>query len=232
MKMLTAGFHKDLYAQLPAVNVTVPSSGEGRTTDRKEIYAIIRLLSSLPHETFSYPLSVVKLERPDFEIRCNDFSIGVEHTEAIPRNAAHEAKLRADGAGPSVYMVSKTSIDEPRKHKKTLLAEIEANEPGEPWIGDEMEREWVSAIVHFVSKKMNVASREGFQRFSQNWLLIYDNIPAVGLMKDEGITFLMEAIEIAAPWSIFNRIFILDDSMLIEISQLTGVTQHAVNHCT
>ena len=228
--LLTATNYHDLISKLPSIDVLVPSRANGRKKHHTETYSIVRLLSTLPPEALEYPLSLVKRERPDFELQCPGFSIGIEHTEAISENAAKEAFLRAGGAGPNVYFTKKASISEPRKSSKQLLEEIKSNDPGEPWVGDSIEREWAEAIAHFAKKKIDALAKPGFQRLPQNWLLIYDNWPATGLGSSEGIPYVQEALNRVDSWSSFNRIFIQSESLLIDLSSNDRVAQYDVKH--
>jgi hypothetical protein len=230
MQLLHAANHEDLLLQLPSISLAVPSRADGRAKHHTETYSIVRLLNSMPFDYFLYPLSLVRRERPDFEIQSGEISIGIEHTEAISENAAKEAYLRSQGAGPNVYFVKRASINEPRKSRKELLAEIEADEPGEPWMGDSIERDWSVAMAHFVRKKMEVATRPGFQRLDQNWLLIYDNWPAVGLKSERGISYLQRELDAANPWEVFDRIFVENDSLIHELFPANQVNHYDVNH--
>lgn len=220
----------DLCACLLGSNVEVPSRSKGRTKDHVEVYATARLLGSLPWGESDFPLRLDKSERPDFILHCDKRKIGVEHTEAISQNAAKEAALRAKGEGSEFHFLRRASLDELKKSSKALIAEIAVGASGSVWGGDSVEREWAEAMMHFVMEKLSTAKRPGFQLFEANWLLIYDNWTAPALDREKGLGFLRALLLATAPWEIFERIFILDERLLLEVSVNSAVF-HRVNHC-
>jgi hypothetical protein len=228
--MLLAQTFDELHSRLPSINVKVPPRAEGRENDHVEIYSIVRLLGTLPRASIDFPLRLTKRERPDFLVQCGARMIGVEHTEAISENAAKEAFLRSKGHGPDVHFVRSGSVDEPRKSSKQLIAEIEADRSGPGWVGDSVEREWATAMAHFISQKVASANRAGFELFEQNWLLVYDNWTAPSLEREKGLMLLRTELQAVDPWRVFSRIFILDEKVLLEIASDTSLFHH-VNHC-
>jgi hypothetical protein len=92
--LLSTRTFDELHDQLPDVNIPVPARPAPRGTT-PEIYSIVRLLGSIPFGPEDFPLKLVKGERPDFALQLGGCSIGIEHTEAIPENVAHESTLRA-----------------------------------------------------------------------------------------------------------------------------------------
>lgn len=220
----------DLASALRAANVTVPSRASGRTHDQIEIYSLIRVLASLPYRLSDFPLKLVKRERPDFLLSANGVAIGVEHTEVIPQNAAKEAFLRDRGIGPETHYVRPAAIGERAKGSKEIRAEIEADKMGEGWMGDSAERSWVQAMTHFVSHKIQSVLLPDYARFDRTWLVIYDNWPAPILNHAKAVPLLTAELAKLATWSVFERVFILDESVILEIEQ-TAVHVHCVNHC-
>lgn len=219
-----------LASALRAANVTVPGRANGRTHNQVEIYSLIRVLASRPYCLSDFPLKLLKRERPDFLLSANEVAIGIEHTEAVPQNAAKEASLRGRGIGPEAYYVRPAAIGERAKGSKEIRAEIEADKMGEGWIGDSAERSWVEAMIHFVSNKIRSARSPDYARFDRTWLVIYDNWPAPILNHAKAVPLLIAELAKLATWSVFERVFILDESVLLEIEQ-TAVHARCVNHC-
>lgn len=219
-----------LASALRAANVTVPGRANGRTHDQVEIYSLIRVLASRPYRLSDFPLKLVKRERPDFLLSANGVVTGVEHTEAVPQNAAKEASLRDRGIGPETYYVQPAAIGERAKSSKEIRAEIEAGKMGEGWMGDSAERSWVEAMTQFVSDKIQSAQSPDYARFDRTWLVIYDNWPAPILNHAKAVPLLTAELAKLATWSVLERVFILDESVLLEIEQ-TAVHVHCVNHC-
>ncbi|MBK1675039.1 hypothetical protein CKO35_17530 [Ectothiorhodospira shaposhnikovii] len=141
----------ELESVLKSIDISVPRRSEGRTKEHTERYAIAHLLSVLLGRTqLSYPLELVRRERPDFLLKVSGREIGIEHTEAVPQNEAHKAVLRDRVDGPEVYFISRHQPGEPSKRAKHLIEEIKANHAGSGWEGDSVEREWSEAMLHFV----------------------------------------------------------------------------------
>lgn len=220
----------DLASALRAANVTVPGRASGRTHYQVEIYSLIRVLASRPYRLSDFPLKLIKRERPDFLLSANGVAIGVEHTEAVPQNAAKEAFLRDSGIGPETHYVRPAAIGERAKGSKEIRAEIEADKMGEGWMGDSAERSWVEAMTQFVSDKIQSAQSPDYTRFDRTWLVIYDNWPAPILSHAKAVSLLTAKLVKLATWSVFERVFILAESVLLEIEQ-TAVRVHCVNHC-
>ncbi|KRA16813.1 hypothetical protein ASD69_08645 [Lysobacter sp. Root604] len=176
-----------------------------------------------------FPLTLKKRERPDFVLALNDVVIGIEHTEAISQNDAKAAALRDDGHGPKVYFSKPASVSEPPKTSKQLKEEILADEMGDGWVGDSAERGWAEAMTHFVEKKMTSAQGEGYTRYPHLWLLIYDHWPAPALDLHKALPLLRTQLEACSAWSIFERVFILDEDLIVELNESTE-NIHCVNH--
>ena len=140
--MLQANSDFELFKGLAEINISTPRRSAGRTKDHTERYAIALLLSTLAGKgRISYPLCLTKRERPDFLLTLDTKQIGIEHTEAVSQNEAHETVLREKGEGPDVYFISHHHPGEPKKTAKELKEEIEANDDGKAWCGDSVERE-------------------------------------------------------------------------------------------
>lgn len=220
----------DLPSQLRAASISVPGRAHGRTSEHTELYAVIRLLASRSYGLGDFPLILTKRERPDFTLALNDVAIGIEHTEAISQNDAKAAALRDAGIGPELHYLKPASLSEPPKTSKQLKDEILADEMGDGWYGDSVESDWADAMANFVEKKMASTQREGYTRCSHNWLLVYDSWPAPGLNLHKALPLLRERLGARSAWSTFDRIFILDEDLIVEIDA-SHDHLHCVNHC-
>lgn len=220
----------DLPAGLRAANISVPGRAHGRTSEDAELYAIIRLLASRRYGMGDFPLTLKKRERPDFVLALNDVVIGIEHTEAISQNNAKAAALRDAGLGPEMYFSKPASVSELPKTSKQLKEEIIADEMGDGWVGDSVERGWVEAMTHFVEKKMTSVQREGYTRYPRLWLLIYDNWTAPALDLHKALPLLRTQLEARSTWSTFERVFILDEELIVELDA-SAENSYCVNHC-
>ncbi len=95
MRILRAPTREDLLRELASIDIEVAPRAEGRTWDQTELYSICRSISSL-YETsrLTYPLKLLKSERPGFMLVCNgEGSIGVEVTEVVDEDFARAQVL-------------------------------------------------------------------------------------------------------------------------------------------
>jgi len=226
--LLEAATFEELHDRLPYLNKEVPPHPKPRG-DTPEFYTIARLLGSIPLSTSDFPLGLAKDESPDFALRLGNRSIGIEHTEAVPENAAHESKLRA-AQGGGAYLVQPAVVGEPRKSRKQLQSEIAANRFPEPMVGDSVERGWVDAMLHFINKKADSAQKPSYTAHDEQWLAIYDNWTAPALQRDYAFSLLQEALQASDPFTVFNRVFILTGQMMVELTRGRTLL-HVQNHC-
>lgn len=180
-----------LVSLLTAIDISVPRRTSGRTTDHTERYSICRLLSTLAKtEYLSYPLSLVKRERPDFLLTCNSQNIGIEITEATSKDyCSYQALVEHRNPGhfiePTHFRHGKELTQE---HKQKLLQQDKLT--GVPWCGDAAEKEWSLYIKEAIENKSKKLNEQSFEKFHQNWLLIYDSTPTSFLEKELLIPYL------------------------------------------
>jgi hypothetical protein len=217
--MLCVRSAADLWTELSKIDVVVPRRSKGRTKDHVELYSIVRLLTSIPESSLKYPLELAKSERPDFVLGLDRLEVGIELVEAVPENEAHKNFLRDKIDGPEFHFIDRARISDAKKTTQALIDEIVADEPGEAWEGNSAEVDWCEAMLHFVEKKIAVASRQGFRRFEQNWLLIYDNWPCPPLNYEIVMPKLHGCLLKTRAWETFDRIYIQDDSRLLELGK-------------
>lgn len=227
--MLLAKDEIELESMLRSIDISVPRRSEGRTKEHTESYAIAHLLSALLGKNhLLFPLELVRRERPDFFLKVSGLEVGIEHTEAVPQNEAHKAVLRDKVDDLEVHFISRHQPGEPSKRAKHLIEEIKANHASSGWEGDSVEIEWSEAMLYFVEGKIEALAKEGFNKFQQNWLLIYDNwsLPAVDQKKSSQCLF-HKLIE-SKCFDSFCNIFIITGSFIFELSN-SGIVQHETN---
>lgn len=262
--MLQAYSKLELLSFLKKIDVSLPNSSGRCIKERKEQYDIAHLLSTLAAEDqLSYPLCLIRRERPDFLLTLGTMQIGIEITEAIHQDEAHKDKLLKDinqflDAAPACcesiekllvhtnnsiqlcfmmilynemskdyiknkgpYYISSEKFEKSKKSVDQLLEEIIDNPPGRGWEGDSLKREWSDIMFHFVEKKAANLQKDGFDKFEQNWLLIYNNSNCHLIDKPSKIKaaeFLRKKIDNKKKLNKFDRIYILSDSQLLELS--------------
>jgi hypothetical protein len=193
LNILATSDSAQLLTTLRAVDISVPGRIRGRTTDHTETWTIARLLATLTvANRLAFPLTVAHRDRPDVLIQSNDTKIGVEVTEAISQQYAAYCAL-AEREFPSVFLepahfrwgAPGTSVQQMRN----LLSQSQLSSDG--WVGDRPEREWALFVVSIVDAKLAKLARGDFDKFDQNWLAVYDNLPlpnvhlgrAIGMLR-------------------------------------------------
>lgn len=225
--LLSARTFEELYDGLRCLNVEVPAHPAPRG-DTPELYSIVRLLGTIPLGPGDLPLQLAKRERPDFALQLGDRSVGIEHTEAVPENSAHESRLRAE-LGGGFHFVTPAAVGEPRKSRKQLLKEIEENRFPPPMVGDSVERSWAEAMAHFVGRKVASTKKPGYAVYDEQWLAIYDNWPSFALERQHALALLQQHLMAEDPFDVFDRVFILTGQVLVELAR--GCAQHhRLNH--
>ncbi len=229
MKELVANNESELDSVLRSIDISVPRRSEGRTKKHTERYAIAHMLSSLLDKNrFLYPIKLIHRERPDFLLETNGILIGIEHTEAVPQNEAHKTVLRDKVDGPEVYFISRHQPGEPEKPAKKLIEEIQANHSDSGWTSDSVEREWVEAMLHTVKSKIEILAKDGFEKFDQNWLLIYDNWSLPALDQKKAGQLLLLKLKGSNSFDNFDSVYIITGNLVFEFSS-TGVDEHEIN---
>lgn len=214
--ILQADSPEELMTKLGELQIDVPARSEDRRNHHAERYCIAHLLATLPTERLSYPLTLIHSDKPDFVPRMSGSEVGIEHTEAVPENVARANFLREKGLGPDVYFTPHAMPGEPRKTADELHHEIKAYNPGSGWCGDSPEREWATAMAHYVKEKMPKAIADGFVRYPANWLIVYDNWPLPTIAYSKAAKCLASLLAEMDAFSVFDAIFVHDDSHMCE----------------
>lgn len=168
----------ELEVALRAIDIAVPPRTKGRTTEDCERWSICRLLSTLNDgSVLSFPLRVTKRDKPDFQVCLGQKAWGIEVTEAIPSDYAKASAL-AEKENPnalidiSLFKFGKAkSLEEIRR----IINQVKLT--GDGWAGDTAERELAKAIRSVVESKIKKLRALTFDKYPQNILMIYDNMP-------------------------------------------------------
>jgi hypothetical protein len=209
----------DFNARVNNLEIVVPPRGKGRTADHTELYSLALLLRSpAVREDLAFPLEVIHRDRPDFLIRMPNREIGIEHVEAVSQNEALIASLREEGYGPECHFIRRSIPGEPLLTREEAIREIEADKPGPAWCGNSPEREWAEAMAYFVNRKIERMQKPGFETFDESWLLVYDNwrVPATDPYKS--LAAFLAHTDASFLRTAVNRIYIVDDKHLWELS--------------
>lgn len=217
--MLVARSENELEYALKSLDVSVPKRSNGRKKEHTERYAIAYMLSTLLGKgVLSFPLELLQRERPDFLLSTNSGKIGIEHTEAVSQNEAHKSVLRDQIGGAKVHFIPRHLPDEPKKSAKKLIEELKKDRAGPPWMGDSVEREWSDAMLHFINLKVVAFAKDGFEKFDQNWLLIYDNWSLPALERKKAFSMLFQKALTSKCFESFDDIFIHSGAQVCRLS--------------
>jgi hypothetical protein len=213
----------ELAARLAELDIDVPARSDGRKSHHAERYSIAHLLATLSVSRLSFPLILVHRDKPDFLLAMPDNEVGIEHTEAVPVNVARAQAMRERGLGPEMYFIPHATPGEPKKTAGELRCEIVADAPGGSWVGDSPERDWAAAMAHCVKEKLPKATADGFDHYPVNWLIVYDNWPLPAVNYTKAASYLAPLLSDMNAHSVFDAIFVHDDSRLCEFSELPMV---------
>jgi hypothetical protein len=230
MMLFEASTSSELKEVLARANIAVPERTSGRTNEHMERYTVAHLVSALMKaDLITYPVRLTHRDRPDFMLSMGNRHIGIEHTEAIPLNEARKAALRQRGCGPKTRFISRALPGEPRKPHEKLVEEIEANDSGEGWVGNSPQTEWADAMLHSVKDKLNAVRKDGFERFDEDWLVIYDNWPLPDPDVRKAAPLLFEAVQQTSAFEEFRCIFIMTERLFCAISPMGCIKVYETN---
>lgn len=218
---------EELFEFLRHIDISVPARTEGRLSDHTETWTGARLLSTLANaHRLQYPLSVVHRDRPDLLLHMIQRKVGAEITEAVGKQYSDYCALAEREFPDAVLEPAQFRWGSPHRTVEQLRAMLRSSSLTAPaWIGDAPEREWAFFMQDAVNKKLGKLSSEGFAKFDQNWLAIYDNLPKPKISIGKALSFLLPLLNDS--WSStphFDEIFIEHHQAFIRI------TKDAVEH--
>ncbi len=211
----------ELLSKLQLVDIAVPGRAKGRKSHHTERWTICRLLATLADTTrLRFPVSVVHQDRPDALIQADSMMIGVEISEAItPQYAEYCALAEREFPGkwlePAHFRWGAPSLTV--KEMRALLQQDRLTSDG--WAGNTPEQEWAHFILSLVETKLEKLSKDGFERFDQNWLAIYDNLPLPNIYLERAIDLLRPMLE--RQWQKmpgFDALFVEHGPVIAEIT--------------
>ena len=86
-----------------------------------------------------------------------------------------------------------------------------------------MEGEWSFAMSDIVRRKTSKLNSKGFEKFTENWLLIYDNLPLIYDVDSDSINLSCSCLinDLEKYWSVdsFDKIFVETGSFIIEFKE-------------
>lgn len=171
---LSANSALELIELLAKTDITVPPVTKGRKEVHRERYVMAHLLATKAEDLFSYPISVVHREKPDFVINQGEVFIGVECVEAVPEEW-YEIQALRERKNPNAVIFANHYTPGLKSLSKIEKEECAAGRGSSyPWMGDAPEREWADAMAYFINEKTKKLRAGNYSEFQENWLLIQD----------------------------------------------------------
>ena len=202
---------------LDSIDTTVGHRHEKGSVERKdqaEIYTIVNAIKLGQGLPIALPARVIHSDRPDIVINSATTRIGIEIVEAVSETtAAMDCEKFRLADSPKVYWPVKQVPGEKKKTAEEIRKLIFSDDPGDGSVGNGAVR-WAKAIAHFVGRKIETVFKPGFQRFEQNWLLVYDNWREPASDLKEATATLQNLLNDMRAFRAFDLILVLDDKRL------------------
>jgi hypothetical protein len=160
-------------------DISVPFRSKGRKTVHTEKYSLINFLSKFKKDIFiHFPTKLVHLDKPDFRILTESFSIGVEVTEVIPEQLA-KASFLLEVNFPNGHLEPEFfGWDAPIRSNDEILEILKKSNKNlisNGFSGKSIEENWMRGTYNCILSKTSKLNKNNFEKFQMNWLLIYDN---------------------------------------------------------
>lgn len=222
--MLKAASSSALESLLAATDISVSPRGEGRTTPETENWSICRLLSTLSFvRRLEYPIKVDKSERPDFVMSVNGIQrAGIEVTEVVHQDFAKLQTLPEAQHPDSVLDRSLFRWGESRRPLEELREIASRTKLSGPcWEGRSVEEEFAVAMADRIRRKTSKLAEDGYSRFPEDWLLIYENLMLPEMDLPLAVSYLRFRLPNYFHRDNFSRVFIESGRTIVELSQFS-----------
>ena len=217
----------------------LPTRTAGRKAFHRENWTIFKYFEILIHgNNIIFPFFLIKSDRPDFILKCDDEEIGIEVTEA--NDEGHQAactlseELSCRGIRPIIHL-SHYKPPKTKEWKKGIKKVGEFSDaPG--WLTGEQENQWREYILQSINKKLEDINKKEYQLTDELILLIYDQTPcsiAINYSRAiQGIDSLIKELIVINKFNKeFDKIVILDNNMIIsDIKGKANIIFHKLNN--
>lgn len=218
---------KDLLKVLESIDISVPGRIEGRKTEHTEKEAIVHfLLTYLNEKKLRFPLSLIHRDKPDFYLEFDNREIGIECTESIPEQCAWAQALWEKHFPNGFFKRDFFRWGSPKRSRDEIMEILSKSQNklhGAVWIGKSVEKEWAQWMYECIIAKKQKLNNEDFEKFKENYLLIYDNLPQVSNDLNLSVELLSE--KLCDFWmiigdKIFTEILVESKRNLIRINSI------------
>lgn len=211
----------ELLSKLAAVDISVPLQTEGRSTEHREQYMVARLLATLAEtQHLAFPLALEHRDKPDFALKIDSHTIGIECVESVHEEWAQIRAIRERDFPDALIFLP---MLKPGKKNFSMAEKIEiarGDRAGPPWVGGMAERQWAQAHMYVIEQKTKKLRAGNYSNCTENWLLIQDEwpVPMYGCEERKGAAALCAAqIQQLLMPPAFTQIFVGDSSWLLRL---------------
>lgn len=189
----------DFEIQLKQIDNSVPSLLKGRKTEHVERYSIVNFLKTfIDFENLSLPFTLIHRDRPDFLIINSKMDIGIEFTESVPEQLKRAKFLCKKQFPNGLWEPSIFGWDAPKRNNSEILEILRQSQEkliGQGSTGYSIEKLWVKGILGCISNKIIKLNSKGFEEYSHNWLLIYDDQQRTAMDKNYVVEKLLKDLK-------------------------------------
>jgi hypothetical protein len=211
-----------LCAALRGFDMNIPPRSGGRNKQKHtEPSVAYQLLATLGKAgRLGYPVSLTQRDKPDFLSLQGNKEIGIEVSHLEHAGYSHYTAV-AEEREPATGLLEPGHFrfGDPvrtREEVKRLLSRPRLS--ARPYYGNEPEQEWAQFAAKGIESKMRKLARPDFEKFDENWLALYDNLPMRTVRLNEAVSILRPMLSgIWAQTPIFDAIFIEHGPFIIKL---------------
>jgi len=203
----SSSLREALRSCLPAVGARIR-----RDQGAAETWVLLRAIDALDLAArLSFPVTLSKRERPDFELAMPGSITGVEVSECIPQTYARVQAIAEDmqHAGPlwrDAFEGLPTAVS-----RDELERRITSPPKTYGYNGDSMEALAAGDLSNSIDLKLMARAKPGFTIYRENWLLLYSNTGRPGL----DFAQVLERLRSSSHWiGSFSQLLILHSQTL------------------
>lgn len=111
-------------------------------------------------------------ERPDIRFEREGLTYGMEVTECTPEELHRARVIAKELPGFSIFSTSHLDEEKPKRSRHEVVDSM-FNEPDAVGAGQALSR-WCERVCERVQRKRNKLNEEDYERFDENWLLVWD----------------------------------------------------------
>lgn len=140
------------------------------------LYTFLSFLKSYKklNSYITEPLEIVKSESPDFILKSEIITIGVEICTGVPQNLKYASALSKDYPEGSLIELDQNILNKENLKKNEVKEFIKTPDEklnGPPWYGGSIEHSWAKNVCKMIEKKIEKLN-DCYSLFNMNILLI------------------------------------------------------------